>query len=282
MRTVLGIDAAWTLTQPSGLALVVEGGAGPTAEGGAGTAADWRLVAAESSYQRFLARADGGLGTEERPAGAAPDVPALLAAAATLGGRPVDLVAIDMPLALSPITGRRVSDNAVTRAYGGRKCGTHSPSALRPGRISDTLRAGFESAGYPLRTTAIAPPGLIPGLIEVYPHPALVELAGAPERLPYKFARIRKYWPEEVPAQRRALLLQKWEEIVDLLEGRIAGVAPALPRPDPAARGWVFKACEDALDAVVCAWVAVTALEGQAKPFGDADSAIWVPSPATA
>ena len=35
---------------------------------------------------------------------------------------------------------------------------------------------------------------------------------------------------------------------------------------------------EDALDAVVCAWVGVCALEGRAKAYGDPDSAIWVPS----
>ena len=41
MQSVLGIDAAWTVTQPSGLALVT------------GTYKDWRLLAVESSYQRF-------------------------------------------------------------------------------------------------------------------------------------------------------------------------------------------------------------------------------------
>jgi predicted RNase H-like nuclease len=41
---------------------------------------------------------------------------------------------------------------------------------------------GFELAGYSLRTDTIARLGVI----EVYPHPALVELAGAAERLPYK------------------------------------------------------------------------------------------------
>jgi predicted RNase H-like nuclease len=104
-------------------------------------------------------------------------------------GRPVDLVAIDMPLARSPIVGRRASDDAVSSAYGGRKCGTHTPSAFRPGRMSDDLREGFERAGYPLLTNTIAQSGVI----EVYPHPALVELAGASERLPYKASKVRSY-----------------------------------------------------------------------------------------
>jgi predicted RNase H-like nuclease len=37
------------------------------------------------------------------------------------------------------------------------------------------------------------------------------------------------------------------------------------------------KAFEDTLDAVICAWVAVRALEGLAVPFGDDTAAIWIP-----
>ena len=87
------------------------------------------------------------------------------------------------------------SDDAVSRAYGARKCGTHTPSAVRSGRISDDLCETFERAGYPLRRDRIA----TPGLIEVYSHPALVELSGAPERLPYKAAKVWKYWPSLSP-----------------------------------------------------------------------------------
>ena len=44
-------------------------------------------------------------------------------------------------------------------------------------------------------TRAIEPPGLI----EVYPHPALLELSGAPTRLTYKAAKVRSYWPSTIP-----------------------------------------------------------------------------------
>jgi hypothetical protein len=84
MRVVLGIDAAWTLIQPSGVALVAESAAG------------WRLIAVESSYQRFQALADKRQRTDMRPVGSPPDVPALLNAASELSGRP-DLIAIDCP-----------------------------------------------------------------------------------------------------------------------------------------------------------------------------------------
>jgi hypothetical protein len=73
-------------------------------------------------------------------------------------------------------------------------------------------------------------------------------------------------------------LYRQWREIVVLLESEIAGVGAALPTLAPTATGIQGKAYEDALDAVICAWVAVCALEGRAIPFGDEDSAIWIPS----
>ncbi len=227
-----------------------------------------------SSYQHFYFRAAGGQRPEGRPSGTRPNASALLASASKLCGLPVDLVAIDMPQSHGPVIGRRVSDNAVSRAFGARKCGTHSPSAARPGPISDELRDGFGRAGYPLQTESISPPGLI----EVYPHPALVELASAPERLRYKVSRTRRYWPASVPSERRTLLLQEWARIIALLDEKITGVEKALPPPMPDARIVELKEYEDMLDAIVCAWVAICALEGLAKPFGDHESAIWIPN----
>lgn len=266
MRAVLGIDAAWTLTQPSGIALVTE-----TAEG-------WHLDALAPSYQRFQACADDRLAPEVRPRGARLDAAALLDSCPRLCGRKPDLVAIDMPLSMQPIRGRRCSDDTVSEAYGSRRCGTHTPSSLQPGPISGELRIGFEAAGYPLQTVVIAPPSLI----EVYPHPALVELANAAERLPYKAAKVRRYWPDCKPEERRAALYSQWRKIIRLLEGEISGVAVALPELATKASGTELKSYEDMLDAIVCAWVAICALNGRAAPFGDRQSAIWIPASGTA
>lgn len=52
----------------------------------------------------------------------------------------------------------------------------------------------------------------------------------------------------------------------------------ALPRLEINASGTEVKAYEDALDAILCAWVATFALEGRATPFGDENSAIWIPT----
>jgi predicted RNase H-like nuclease len=261
-RVVLGIDAAWTPTNPSGVALGIE------REG------RWRLLAAEPSYAHFTARADG----REAPQGlwgAKPVARQLLEAAERLAGRTADIVAVDMPLARTPICGRRTSDIEVSKAYGARRAATHSPSEARPGSLSDDLRGEFEAAGYPLLTSSPADRGLI----EVYPHPALIEFDNAGERLKYKASKARAYWPD-LDADSRWLELNKvWARIVALLEARLEGAAALLPLPSaryPIAR---VKGFEDALDAAVCVAIGVEVLEGRAKAYGDTNSAIWVPSP---
>lgn len=256
-RTVLGIDAAWTAAQPSGVALAAE------RDGG------WRLLAVAPSYADFLAQA-AGLPPAPKPPDGRPDPAALLAAATRLAGAPPTLIAIDMPLALSPITRRRAADDAVSRAYGGRKCGTHSPSAERPGRLADDLRRDLQALGYPLLTGRIDQPGVI----EVYPHPALVEIMPAPERVPYKAAKTRAYWPDLDRPARAARLAALWTHIAEALDRELTGVAAAFASAAPLPR----KAQEDMLDAMICCAVAAHALDGRCRPFGDADAAIWVPS----
>jgi predicted RNase H-like nuclease len=261
MQAVLGIDAAWTVMKPSGVALAACGAGG------------WELVEAESSYQNFCARVDSAAGVEIPLSGSLPVTSALLATCQVLSGRLPELVAIDMPLSLSPICGRRASDEAVSRAYGAYWCATHTPSASRPGQISDRLRADFEKAGYPLQTEVIS----TPGLIEVFPHPALVELASAEQRLPYKAGKVGKYWPTLGRGERRDRLYRQWNEIVSLLDSEIKGVKDKFAELPLDAWGYEPKAFEDRLDAVVCAWVAICALKGQARAFGDEESAIWIP-----
>lgn len=261
MTIILGIDAAWTAIQPSGAAVV------------SSTASNWRLIFAGSSYRHFLAHADEGLISAYRPSGSVAEAAALLAAAGKIAGAPVDLVAVDMPLSLEPITARRVSDNLVSAAYGARHCSTHTPSAIRPGKISDDLRSGFERCGYGLLTQEVG----APGLLEVYPHPALVELMRAEKRLPYKQGKTRNYWPTENPASRRNKLFETWRTIVACLDQEIPGASEVLQLPPLESPSWQLKAFEDMLDAVICAWVGICVFEGAAVPFGDDTSAIWIP-----
>ncbi|WP_249406404.1 DUF429 domain-containing protein [Rhizobium sp. CFBP 13726] len=259
MRSVLGIDAAWTHVEPSGVALVTDDGGG------------WRLLKVASSYHAFLC---DNLSMNARHRGSTPDPQALLAKSVSDVGSAITIVAIDMPLSTVPIVERRTSDNLISSLYGARHAGTHSPTALRPGKLSDELKIAFQREGYPLLTSENS----LSGLIEVYPHPALIELASAARRLPYKHAKSGKYWPGETKMVRRQKLFEIWQHIVDLLERQLQGVAAALVLPDLGCRSYELKAFEDALDAVVCAWVGTCVLDGTAKAYGDDRSAIWIPT----
>jgi predicted RNase H-like nuclease len=115
-------------------------------------------------------------------------------------------------------------------------------------------------------------------LVEVYPHPALIEILKAPRRLEYKAAKAGKYWRTLPLAVRHNNLREVWRLIVDALGRRIEGVHAALQPADANERGWRLKAYEDKLDAVICAHVAIACLDGKARGCGDADSAIWIPT----
>lgn len=114
-------------------------------------------------------------------------------------------------------------------------------------------------------------------MVEVYPHPALLTLTGASYRLPYKVSRRRRYWPEVSPAERKAKLLDQFEKILVALKAEIHDIPIELPEPADVISISGLKRYEDALDALVCAWVGAKYLEGEATRYGDDTAAIWVP-----
>ncbi len=256
MTTVLGIDAAWTATNPSGVALVSRQGH------------RWSCVALAPSYRSFLKPASDPRSVWAIPKieGDEADVDAIMSEARRRAGEEVDVVAIDMPVATAPIKGRRKADGQISSLFGRQKCSTHSPSVVRPGPIGERLTATFRDRGYPVATTSTGP--LPRALVEVYPHPALLALTHATERLPYKIAKPRRTWREVRP---------RWEAILRLLRQRIDGIDLELPEDDdtPIPR---LKRFEDAIDALVCAWVAIEYVEGRVVPYGDRTAAIWCPT----
>jgi predicted RNase H-like nuclease len=262
VTVVLGIDAAWTASQPSGVALVRSRGR------------RWECVALAPSYASFLALArDHAVQWTARPLGDIPDPRALHAAAIHLAGAAPDVIAIDMPLAATPIVARRAADNAIASAYATRGLGAHSPSPERPGPIAHAMCGGFAALGYAIATAATAPRtrGV---LIEAFPHATAIALSGSDYRVPYKLGRMSQYWPERSPAARRRALLARWSVLRRALARRIDGIALRVPTGSTAS---ALKRYEDALDALICAWTGIAYLRGELHAYGDAESAVWAP-----
>jgi predicted RNase H-like nuclease len=257
---VLGIDAAWTASQPSGVAVL------------RGQRGRWHCAGLAPSYASFVALAHGTpIDWRARPAASIAACDELIAAASRLaGGRP-DVIAIDMPLATTPIRARRAADNAIASAYATRVLGAHSPREARPGPIADAMRRGFAACGYALATSATAP-GTRGVMLEVFPHAAAIALTAASYRVPYKLARVTQYWPSHAPAARRRALLAQWQKLRRALAANVTGIALRIPRGGTLAG---LKRYEDALDAVICAWIGAEYLARRTRAYGDATAAVW-------
>ncbi len=270
MTSILGIDAAWTSGNPSAVALVRS-----QPEQG------WECIALASSYEAFISLADEDSvgwtqpGLWEKPVrGGVPEPARLLKAAEKLlSGHRVSVVSVDIPLSYASITGRRESDNAVSRKFAKKGCGTHSPISGRPGEISEHLRESLAGLGYRLEVSK--PDG--DTVIEVYPHPALLSLLNRDYRVPYKVSRSLRYWPSLSVQERTEHLVAEFKCIYAGLSSELHGL-PSQFLPSPPYKSLSFlKRYEDALDALVCAWVGTRYVEGHADHYGDDDSAIWIP-----
>lgn len=115
-------------------------------------------------------------------------------------------------------------------------------------------------------------------LVEVYPHPALLSLLKCDYRVPYKVAKSLSYWPETTITQRIETLLKKFRVILRALVNAISPVGFYLPSTENVPTLSALKRYEDAIDALVCAWMGIRYLEGSVCPFGDETAAIWCPN----
>jgi predicted RNase H-like nuclease len=267
MTVVLGIDAAWTASEPSGVALVVTQNGTPS------------CLAVAPSYAEFSAQAAGGKTVWYAVgfAGCVPDIAHVLAEARSMAGQPVGLVAIDMPVSKQSFRSRRAADDCVSKEFGSRWCSAHTPGAERPGQLGADLTAAFLQHGYGVRAVGEEWSGAL-SLIEVYPHTALLSLLSRSKRVPYKVSKSSKYWPGKTAAERISLLLQQYREILDAIEQRLGKVPLELPPEGTVGNLSRLKPYEDALDALVSAWMGLEYLAGRATALGDVHAAVWCPT----
>jgi predicted RNase H-like nuclease len=114
-------------------------------------------------------------------------------------------------------------------------------------------------------------------MIEVYPHPALIEMFELPERLLYKKGRVDQKRTGQVNLAQLLRALSQSSTMALALSAEnqyLLDEATIL-----ANRGSALKQHEDALDSIVCAYIgALYTLQPSSKVFGDAkDGYIYVP-----
>lgn len=170
----------------------------------------------------------------------------------TAGHRVV--VAVDAPLVVPNLTGRRVGEALVTRHFGRFDAGAHPSNRSRP--LFDPPRAQTLAERHGWVVDPVVRPG--PGVsvaVEVYPHPAMVVLFGLGRVLPYKGKHRRGL---DVRREAWAALLDQLERVTGevLGLGRNARWATVRAAVAGAERAADLERVEDEVDAVLCAYLA--------------------------
>jgi predicted RNase H-like nuclease len=95
----------------------------------------------------------------------------------------VEGVSIDALLIINNVTGQRSCEEELGRAYGARKASCHASNlSLYPDPSSVQLASALTGRGF----EHLGQPGKVRWQIECYPHPAIIEIFGLPERHQYK------------------------------------------------------------------------------------------------
>ena len=175
------------------------------------------------------------------------------------------LVAVDAPTIIRNFAGQRPAEAELHRRFGKYDAGPYPANLSRP-FARETTRLGclLETLGFKHAATIVPQ---VPGRfqIEVFPHPAIVQLFDLGQIVKYKKGRVAKRASEL--SRLRDLMLRYLPETVPHL------APPMLPIVSGSEQE--LKAIEDQLDAVICAYIAAHWWYWGCKRnevFGDADS----------
>lgn len=159
------------------------------------------------------------------------------------------IVAVDAPTIIPNLTGSRLPDRLTHKHFGRYHAGCY-PANLSLAFANRTVGFGLEleNRGFS-HAPEITPHGLGRYQIEVFPHPAIVELFNLPLILKYKKGRL---------LERRLELIKLHKYIVEVLPTLTPALNlyshPVLFAEIPTI-GTALKALEDKLDSLICAYV---------------------------
>ena len=180
-------------------------------------------------------------------------------------------VAIDASLIIPNESGQRRCEKEIARHYGSRGAACHaSNTTLYPDadsvKLSKTLSLqGFEHLGKDKWQ------------IECYPHPAIIEIFGLERRLYYKKGRVA----DKKAGQKRLASLITGLSKNHLLPLRLNDHHGQYFDHDHinSLKGKTLKSNEDALDAIICLYIAgLYTVDAPSRFFGNIDDGyVWIP-----
>jgi predicted RNase H-like nuclease len=249
MTSYIGLDLAWSPRNATGAATLI---GGPT---GAVLAEPPLLLGGLDAIVEYVARAAG-------------DSPAL--------------VAVDAPLLVPNLGGRRPADAALAAVFRRYEAGAHPANrrllaydgVVRGEELVERLAAhGFRLAA-----------GIAAGegerlVVEVFPHPAMVAIFGLQRTLKYKAKPGRSEETRRAEWQR----LQAYLLALGRADPPLVGQDELLGVDLATLRGRALKGYEDRVDALFCAYIALYAHRwgaARCRTFGDlAQGSIFTPVP---
>ncbi len=219
MTVFIGLDLAWTPHHESGICVI----------DGMGVAARLVILAAEVHTPGWFAALCEGAGADV-------------------------VAAIDAPLI---VESGRTAERELATVFGKAKASAYTATveflSRMNGMAGPNLALLLNKHGFEFRPSALGERGPGRFALEVFPHPAHVELFSLSERLRYKKGRV---------AARRVALLEYQGHLRELLSRELPGVArdarvkEMLSPSAVTVRGKALKRFEDQLDAITCAYVA--------------------------
>lgn len=180
-------------------------------------------------------------------------------------------VAIDAPLIIPNLSGQRLCERQIGSVYGSRKASCHTSNlSLYPSASSVTLSEHLAKRGFGHLDKNC-------WQIEVYPHPAIIEVFNLPERLLYKKGTVAVRKQGQVALARMLKRLSN-SAVLPLI---IPETFQVYLSDDYifSLRGKALKANEDLLDAIVCLYIAgLYVLDPKSQVFGNIhDGYVYVP-----
>ncbi|MFT7674187.1 MAG: putative RNase H-like nuclease [Gammaproteobacteria bacterium] len=181
-------------------------------------------------------------------------------------------IAVDASLIIKNETGQRPCEKEVSKSYGSRGAACHSSNTTQyPDAASVYLSQQLDQKGFKHLSDDKFQ-------IECYPHPAIIEIFNLSERLKYKKGRVleKKSGQKKLASLIRSLDSNNVLQLQIPIEFDYYFDEIFIENQ----KGKALKSNEDALDAVICLYIAgLYAVGAEGRTFGNADSGyIWVPT----
>jgi predicted RNase H-like nuclease len=181
-------------------------------------------------------------------------------------------IAIDAPLIIKNNSGHRAAEKQIGTVYGSRGASCHACNTrLYPDASSVYLAQQLQAKGF----------AQLSGehwQFECYPHASIIEIFGLAKRLQYKKGLVG----ERRSGQARLAAMLKTLVFSDKLSLRITDEAKNFfdEARIMSLAGRALKSNENALDAIVCLYVAgLNALGCNGRVFGDTETGcVWIPA----